>query len=92
MLETQAAEKDALMSLINKIRAAGPIEDILTAKGRAGELEARELAALKQLEELAGETGRLAGHQNTKQKIHYVMGLKKENVDLKLKVAELQAK
>lgn len=41
---------------------------------------------------MSGLVGRLAGHQNTKQKIHYVMDLKKENVDLKLKVAELTAK
>jgi hypothetical protein len=37
-------------------------------------------------------TGRLAGHQNTKQKIHYVMELKKENVELRLKVTELTSK
>ena len=36
----------------------------------------------QQVECLAEENGKLVGHQNPNQKIHYVMRLKKENVRL----------
>lgn len=36
----------------------------------------------KQVERLAEENGKLVGHQNPNQKIHYVVRLKKENVRL----------
>ncbi|XP_045712877.1 kinesin-like protein KIF15 isoform X1 [Phyllostomus hastatus] len=45
----------------------------------------------KQVEGLAEENGKLVGHQNLNQKIHYVMRLKKENVRLAEETGKLRA-
>ncbi|XP_036074761.1 kinesin-like protein KIF15 isoform X2 [Rousettus aegyptiacus] len=45
----------------------------------------------KQVERLAEENGKLVGHQNPNQKIHYVVRLKKENVRLAEEKEKLRA-
>lgn len=89
-------EKGALEERVQHLAAqpavdACTLEQLLTARERAGVLQAGERAALDRLREVAGEVGRLAGHQNPRQKIHYMEGLKRENEELKAEVAKLRA-
>jgi chromosome segregation ATPase len=71
--------------------AASTLEELLTARERAGVLQVSERAALERLREVAEEVGRLAGHRNTRQKIHYMEAVKRENEELRTEVAKLRA-
>lgn len=62
-------------------------------KSKAGELAAREMfeRLAAETERLAEESAKLTGHQNSRQKIHYVARLSKENMSLKKENARLAA-
>ncbi|KAG8521512.1 Kinesin-like protein KIF15, partial [Galemys pyrenaicus] len=64
------------------------LEELYEEKERTSQ----EMEALrKQVEYLAEENGKLVGHQNLHQKIHYVVRLKKENVRLTEETEKLRA-